>query len=198
MTSPRAISWCVRCPTSTATPTAGAAARRSSTGPRRRGSHARRSSNRRCSVRTNASAGIRSTSSTAASGTGSRATSTGPSRATGTGARRCPCGDAPTATTRASAAWPSSRDLAGRDLTGLDLHRPYVDEVTFGCPHDGCGASAKRQLRCSTRGSTPGRCLPRSTTSRSRASPNSRARSLPTSSARPSTRPAAGSTHCSP
>ena len=25
-------------------------------------------------------------------------------------------------------------DLAGRDLTGLDLHRPYVDEVTFDLP----------------------------------------------------------------
>ena len=25
-------------------------------------------------------------------------------------------------------------ELAGRDLTGLDPHRPYVDEVTFACP----------------------------------------------------------------
>ncbi|MCU1426047.1 MAG: Isoleucyl-tRNA synthetase [Actinomycetia bacterium] len=25
-------------------------------------------------------------------------------------------------------------ELAGRDLTGLDLHRPYVDDVTFTCP----------------------------------------------------------------
>jgi len=24
--------------------------------------------------------------------------------------------------------------LAGRDLTGLDPHRPYVDSVTFMCP----------------------------------------------------------------
>ena len=29
--------------------------------------------------------------------------------------------------------------LAGRDLTGLDLHRPYVDEIHFPCPE--CGAS---------------------------------------------------------
>ncbi len=36
--------------------------------------------------------------------------------------------------------------LAGRDLTGLDLHRPYVDEVTFPCPHDDCSATAKRLL----------------------------------------------------
>ena len=32
--------------------------------------------------------------------------------------------------------------LAGRDLTGLDLHRPYVDEVTLGCPE--CGGKMKR------------------------------------------------------
>ncbi|HEX4654679.1 MAG TPA: isoleucine--tRNA ligase [Mycobacteriales bacterium] len=33
---------------------------------------------------------------------------------------------------------------AGRDLAGLDPHRPYVDEVTFPCPVDGCGATATR------------------------------------------------------
>jgi isoleucyl-tRNA synthetase len=32
--------------------------------------------------------------------------------------------------------------LAGRDLTGLDPHRPYVDEVTFACPR--CGQEARR------------------------------------------------------
>jgi isoleucyl-tRNA synthetase len=32
--------------------------------------------------------------------------------------------------------------LAGRDLTGLDPHRPFVDAVTFSCP--GCGARARR------------------------------------------------------
>ncbi|MEA3019843.1 MAG: isoleucyl-tRNA synthetase [Actinomycetota bacterium] len=32
--------------------------------------------------------------------------------------------------------------LAGRDLTDLDLHRPYVDEVTFPCPD--CSAKATR------------------------------------------------------
>jgi isoleucyl-tRNA synthetase len=35
-------------------------------------------------------------------------------------------------------------ELAGRDLSDLDLHRPYVDEVTFACPVDGCGAQATR------------------------------------------------------
>ncbi len=34
--------------------------------------------------------------------------------------------------------------LADRDLTDLDLHRPYVDEVTFTCPADGCGAPTTR------------------------------------------------------
>ncbi|MGH8869805.1 MAG: isoleucine--tRNA ligase [Actinomycetes bacterium] len=32
--------------------------------------------------------------------------------------------------------------LVGRDLSGLDPHRPYVDEVTFACPD--CGAEARR------------------------------------------------------
>ncbi len=32
--------------------------------------------------------------------------------------------------------------LAGRDLTALDPHRPYVDEVTFPCPS--CGGTARR------------------------------------------------------
>ncbi|MHB8857157.1 MAG: isoleucine--tRNA ligase [Bellilinea sp.] len=32
--------------------------------------------------------------------------------------------------------------LAGRDLTGLDLHRPYVDEVTLNCPE--CSGKMKR------------------------------------------------------
>ncbi|HYZ56736.1 MAG TPA: isoleucine--tRNA ligase [Streptosporangiaceae bacterium] len=33
-------------------------------------------------------------------------------------------------------------ELAGRDLSALDPHRPFVDEVTFGCPE--CGAQARR------------------------------------------------------
>ncbi|MEW2384820.1 isoleucine--tRNA ligase [Micromonospora sp. NPDC047707] len=32
-------------------------------------------------------------------------------------------------------------ELTGTDLTGLDPHRPYIDEVTFGCR---CGATARR------------------------------------------------------
>jgi isoleucyl-tRNA synthetase len=33
-------------------------------------------------------------------------------------------------------------ELAGRDLTGLDPHRPFVDGVEFACPS--CGAAARR------------------------------------------------------
>jgi isoleucyl-tRNA synthetase len=33
-------------------------------------------------------------------------------------------------------------ELAGRDLSELELHRPYVDEVVFPCPE--CGAEARR------------------------------------------------------
>jgi isoleucyl-tRNA synthetase len=33
---------------------------------------------------------------------------------------------------------------ARRDLSDLDPHRPYVDEVTFACPHDGCAETATR------------------------------------------------------
>jgi isoleucyl-tRNA synthetase len=33
-------------------------------------------------------------------------------------------------------------ELAGRDLSGLDPHRPFVDSVTFGCPD--CGELAQR------------------------------------------------------
>ncbi len=34
--------------------------------------------------------------------------------------------------------------LAGRDLSDLDLHRPYVDDITFDCPVEECGATATR------------------------------------------------------
>jgi len=33
-------------------------------------------------------------------------------------------------------------DLAGRDVTGVDPHRPFIDAVTFACPD--CGATATR------------------------------------------------------
>ncbi|HEX5366821.1 MAG TPA: isoleucine--tRNA ligase [Acidimicrobiales bacterium] len=34
--------------------------------------------------------------------------------------------------------------LAGRDLADLDLHRPFVDEVTWACPGDGCPGTVRR------------------------------------------------------
>jgi isoleucyl-tRNA synthetase len=34
--------------------------------------------------------------------------------------------------------------LSGLDLSALDLHRPYVDDVAFPCPVDGCGAQSRR------------------------------------------------------
>ena len=34
--------------------------------------------------------------------------------------------------------------LAGRELSDLDLHRPYVDDITFTCPVSNCGSIATR------------------------------------------------------
>ena len=124
-------------------------ARRSSTGPRPRGSCAPPSTATSSCARTSASAGTPSSSSTAASASGSRATSTGPSPATATGARRCRSGAATRpATSTASARSPSCPALTGDDLTELDLHRPYVDDITFGCTTDGCtGTDGPRRPR---------------------------------------------------
>jgi len=36
------------------------------------------------------------------------------------------------------------QERTGLDLSGLDLHRPYVDDVRFPCPTAGCGAPARR------------------------------------------------------
>ena len=35
-------------------------------------------------------------------------------------------------------------DLAGRDLSDLDLHRPFVDDVTWTCPESGCEGTVRR------------------------------------------------------
>jgi isoleucyl-tRNA synthetase len=35
-------------------------------------------------------------------------------------------------------------DLAGRDLSALDLHRPFVDDVTWTCAADGCQGTVRR------------------------------------------------------
>ena len=105
--------------TRTRTRTAGAATRRSSTGPRptwfaRTSAHKARAAR----ARTRRSTGTPSTSSTGASATGSRTTSTGRCRATATGARRSRCGAATTAaTTLRRLGGRARRELAGRDLT---------------------------------------------------------------------------------
>ncbi|MFC9226306.1 isoleucine--tRNA ligase [Streptomyces hygroscopicus] len=35
-------------------------------------------------------------------------------------------------------------ELTGTDLSGLDPHRPYIDEITFTCATDGCSLTAER------------------------------------------------------
>ncbi|UGY90866.1 isoleucine--tRNA ligase [Streptomyces gobiensis] len=35
-------------------------------------------------------------------------------------------------------------ELTGTDQSGLDPHRPFIDEVTFGCPAEGCSLTAER------------------------------------------------------
>jgi isoleucyl-tRNA synthetase len=35
-------------------------------------------------------------------------------------------------------------ELTGNDQSGLDPHRPFVDDVTFACPVEGCGSRARR------------------------------------------------------
>ena len=35
-------------------------------------------------------------------------------------------------------------DLAGSDLSGLDLHRPFVDDVSWACPSAGCHGTVRR------------------------------------------------------
>ncbi len=125
-TCARAGACCAPRPTCTPTRTAGAAGRRSSTTPSRRGSSAPRSCATACWPPTRPSTGTRSTSSTAAWGAGWRTTSTGRSRASATGARRCRCGAARTATPSASGRWPSwrrSRATCSRIRTGRSSTR---------------------------------------------------------------------------
>ena len=84
-------------------------------------------------------------------------------------------------------------ELAGRDLTGFDPHRPFVDDITFDCPTCGDagapGAGGHRLLVRLRRDAVRAVRLP----ARRRRGLR-RASTRPTSSARRSTRPAAGST----
>ena len=99
-----------------------------------------RDQGRAARARTRAPPGSRTPSSGAATATGWRTTSTGPCRATATGARRCRSGAAPRTTSPCVGSLAELGDLAGTDLSELDPHRPYVDDVTFACPQ--CGATA--------------------------------------------------------
>ncbi len=87
-------------------------------------------------------------------------------------------------------------ERSGRDLSELDLHRPFVDEVTIPvCFVFGHGAPPRtRDRRVVRLRQHAVRSVP---LSRSRTPRPSSTRSPPTSSAKRSTRPAGGSTRCS-
>ena len=70
-------------------------------------------------------------------------------------------------------------ERSGRDLADLDLHRPAVDDVTIDCPKCERPGAAAASSPCSTRGSTPARCRPRSSTTRSKARGRSVRAALP-------------------
>jgi isoleucyl-tRNA synthetase len=84
-------------------------------------------------------------------------------------------------------------ELSGRDLTGMDPHRPYVDDVHIRCPACTNGTAYRVEPVLDAwfdSGSMPA-------TIRSRTRSSSRRAFLPTSSARRSIRRAAGSTRSS-
>ena len=129
-----------------------------------------------------------STSATAASSTGWPTTSTGPVPGSLLGHSAAPVALCGAARDRVE----SLADLsakAGRDLSGLDPHRPFVDEVTFACPE--CGQEARRVPDVLDAWFDSGRCRSPSGATRTprRAGPPSSRPSRPTSSPRASTRP---------
>ena len=130
---------------------------------------------------------------TAGTASGCATTSTGRCRGPGTGARRCRCGSAATGHLTCVGSLAELVRLAGRDLSGLDPHRPFVDEVTIACPSCGGrgapGARGDRRLvRLRVDAVRPVRRAAGGTRT------SSSARTRRSSSARRSTRPAAGST----
>ena len=81
-------------------------------------------------------------SSTAATATGCATTSTGRCRATATGARRLPLWRCKNGHLTCVGSRAELGEFAGRDLSDLDPHRPYVDDVTFSCAE--CGEPKTR------------------------------------------------------
>ena len=138
-------------------------------------------------------AGTRTRSSTAGTATGWPTTSTGHCPATATGAPRCRSGAVPSGHLTVVGSRAELGELAGRDLTDLDPHRPFVDEITFPLPHllgsDHAGPRGDRRLVRLRRDAVCPARLPAGATVR-----RSSSSTPPTTSARPSTRRAAGST----
>ena len=122
-------------------------------------------------------------SSTAGTASGCGTTWTGRCRGPGTGARRCRCGSAPQAHLTCVGSLAELCELAGRDLTGLDPHRPFVDEVTFACPdvRRGGAAGARGDRRLVRLGLDAVRPVRRAA---AQAEASSRRRTRPSSSAR--------------
>ena len=99
------------------------------------------------------STGTRPTSVTAGSASGWPTTSTGRSRATASGVRRCRSGAAGAGHVRCVGSLAELSDLAGRDVTDIDPHRPAIDDVTFACS-DVCGRRLRRRARPCSAGSS--------------------------------------------
>ncbi len=136
---------CASRPTSTATPTAGGAARRSSTGPRPRGSSAPPSAATSSSGRTRRIGWHPEFIKHGRFGKwleGNVDWALSRDRYWGTPLPIWRCDEAGHEHCIGSVAELS--ELAGRDLTELDLHRPYVDDVTFACTDEGCAATMTR------------------------------------------------------
>ena len=181
--------------TSTATRSAGGATPPCSTTRSRPGTSARPRSRTGCSTRTRPPTGTRRGSRTAGTANGCAATSTGRSRVTATGAPRCRSGSAAdeASTGSASARWPSWARSPAQDLSALDPHRPFVDDVVLPCarvrrPDAPRARGHRRLVRLRRDAVRPvGRAAPP-------ARPSSRRATRRSTSARRSTRPAAGST----
>ena len=132
-------------------------------------------------------------SSTAGTASGCATTWTGRCPGPATGARRCRCGSVPDEHVTCVGSLAELAELAGQDLSSLDPHRPFVDEITFGCPRlrDAGPPGPRRHRRLVRLGVDAVRPVRRALAARGGVRAGV---SRPSSSARRSTRPAAGST----